>query len=334
MSNNNQVNYRTAGVDIDAGNKFVEMIKPLVKSTNRIGVDNNFGGFGALFDIKKCNFSDPVLVSATDGVGTKLKLAILADKHDTIGIDLVAMSVNDLVVQGAQPLFFLDYFSCSKLDIKKAKDIVKGIAEGCKMANCALIGGETAEMPGIYHNKDYDLAGFAVGAVERDEILPKLTQSGDVIIGIKSSGLHSNGFSLARYIIDKNNINYNLKAFDDKTILDHLLTPTKIYVNSCLKLMKDINVKAFAHITGGGIYENMSRVIAKNLEIRLEKVNFKRPEIFNFLQKEGNICNDEMIRTFNCGIGMVAIINKQDVDKTCKILQDCGEDCLVIGQLN
>ena len=333
MSNNKSINYQTAGVDIDAGNKFVEMIKPLVKSTRRKGFDSDIGGFGGLFDIKKCNFKDPILVSATDGVGTKLKLAILATKHDTIGIDLVAMSVNDLVVLGAKPLFFLDYFACSKLDPLKAKEIVKGVVDGCKLANCALIGGETAEMPGIYNNNDYDLAGFAVGAVERDKILPKQTCSGDVILGIKSSGLHSNGFSLARYIIDNKGIDYNIKLSNNKSLIDQLLEPTKIYVKTCLELSTNLDVKAFAHITGGGLSENISRVISKNISIKLDLNNFKRPEIFNFLQDKGEVVEQEMIKTFNCGIGMAVIIDKRFIDKAREIINNCGEESVIIGEL-
>ncbi len=221
------LNYKQAGVDIDAGNELVNRIKPFAKATKRLGVASELGGFGALFDLKKCNFKDPVLVSSTDGVGTKLKVAIEVNKHDTIGIDLVAMSVNDLLAQGGEPLFFLDYFACSKLDVDIASDVIKGIADGCKLANCALIGGETAEMPGMYKSGDYDLAGFAVGAVERDQILPRATSKGDVLIGLKSSGLHSNGYSLARFVLEKNNIKFSDKVFGDKTIGETLLTPTK-----------------------------------------------------------------------------------------------------------
>lgn len=333
MSQDDSLNYKSAGVDIDAGNNFVEMIKPLAKATMRVGSDSSLGGFGALFDLKKCDYQDPILVSATDGVGTKLKVAIAADKHETIGIDLVAMSVNDLVVQGAEPLFFLDYFACSKLEAVRAKDVVAGIAQGCKLAGCALIGGETAEMPGIYNGQDYDLAGFAVGAVERTEILPKATQKDDVLIGLKSNGLHSNGFSLARHILDSKSISYEEKAFDDKTLSQHLLEPTKIYVKSCLKALKTNKVKALAHITGGGIYENLERVIAKNLQADIDFSSFKRPEIFNFLQKSGNVEEAEMLRTFNCGIGMILVVEAGNVDEVQQILSDAGEETNVIGKL-
>lgn len=333
MSKDNSFNYKSAGVDIDAGNQLVDLIKPYAKSTARVGVEPNLGGFGALFDIKKCGFKDPILVSATDGVGTKLKVAIAVDKSDDIGIDLVAMSVNDLVVQGAQPLFFLDYYACSKLDPNHAANIIKGIAKGCQIAGCALIGGETAEMPGIYSGKDYDLAGFAVGAVERDGILPTTTHEGDVLIGMKSSGLHSNGFSLVRYIIENKGLSYHDKVIDDKFLYEYLLEPTRIYVKSCLEIAKTNKIKAFAHITGGGIYENINRVISDNLSIKLDLNSFQRPEIFNFLQKEGNIEDSEMIRTFNCGVGMVAIVAAKDVEEIRQILTNLGEEVFVIGKL-
>ncbi len=333
MSNNESLNYKSAGVDIDAGNKLVDMIKPLAKATSRIGANSELGGFGSLFDLKKCNFKDPILVSATDGVGTKLKIALAENKHDTIGIDLVAMSVNDLVVQGAEPLFFLDYFACSKLDTKLAQQVIKGIADGCKLAGCALVGGETAEMPGIYSNDDYDLAGFAVGCVERDEILPKQTNSSDVLIGLKSSGIHSNGFSLVRHILAKKNIDFNFN-FNGQKLVEVLLEPTKIYVKSCLQTISTGKVKALAHITGGGLYENLQRVIDKNLKIKIDLASFERPEIFKFLQKEGNIAESEMIRTFNCGIGMIAVAAKQDCDEILQKFKENGEEAFIIGQLN
>ncbi len=333
MSKNESLSYKSAGVDIDAGNKLVDLIKPLAKATARIGANSDLGGFGSLFDLKKCNFKDPILVSATDGVGTKLKIAIEAQNHDTIGIDLVAMSVNDLVVQGAEPLFFLDYFSCSKLDPNHAQNIIKGIAQGCKLAGCALVGGETAEMPGIYDNNDYDLAGFAVGAVERGEILPKSTKSSDILIGLKSSGVHSNGFSLVRHILDKKNISLN-SPFENKTLADALLIPTKIYVKSCLNAAKTNKIKAFSHITGGGIYENLQRVISANLTPHIDFDSFDRPEIFKFLQSQGKISEAEMIRTFNCGIGMVAIIDKNDADEILENLTASGEEAMIIGNLS
>lgn len=326
------LNYKEAGVDIDAGNELVNRIKPFAKATRRIGADSDLGGFGALFDLKKCNFKDPVLVSSTDGVGTKLKLAIEANKHDTIGIDLVAMSVNDLVVQGAEPLFFLDYFACSKLDVEVASSVIKGIADGCKLAGCALIGGETAEMPQMYQDGDYDLAGFSVGAVERDLILPRPTNAGDVLIGLKSSGVHSNGYSLVRHIIKKANAKLSDK-FLDKTLGDVLLAPTKIYVKSCLNVIKTGKIKALSHITGGGLTENLPRVLSKNTAPKIDYNSWKLPEVFAWLQKSGNVLDEEMHRTFNCGIGMVLICDKKDADEMLEMLNKSGEEAIIIGQL-
>ena len=327
------LSYKQAGVDIDAGNALIDRIKPFAKATKRTGADSDLGGFGALFDLKKCNFRDPVLVSSTDGVGTKLKVAIDSNKHDTIGIDLVAMSVNDLVVQGAEPLFFLDYFACSKLDVEVASSVIKGISDGCRLAGCALIGGETAEMPGMYQKGDYDLAGFAVGAVERDEILPKETHAGDVLIGLKSSGLHSNGYSLARFIFQQNNIKFSDQYEAEKTVGELLLTPTKIYVKSCLVAIKTKKVKALSHITGGGLTENLPRVLSKNVTPKIDYNSWTRPEIFDYLQKLGNVTQEEMHRTFNCGIGMVLVVDKNDVLEVQNILQKAGEEVFVIGEL-
>jgi phosphoribosylformylglycinamidine cyclo-ligase len=327
------LNYKQAGVDIDAGNELVNRIKPFAKATSRVGANSDLGGFGALFDLKKCNFKDPVLVSSTDGVGTKLKVAIDVDKHDTIGIDLVAMSVNDLVVQGAEPLFFLDYFACSKLDVEVASQVVKGIADGCKLAGCALIGGETAEMPGMYKAGDYDLAGFAVGAVERDQILPRPTNAGDILIGLKSSGVHSNGYSLARFILEKNSVNFSDKFSGEKTVGEALLTPTKIYVKSCLEAIKTGKVKALSHITGGGLTENLPRVLSKNVTPKIDYKSWIRPEIFDYLQKLGNVTDEEMHRTFNCGIGMVLVVAKGDENEVKAILEKAGEEVFVIGEL-
>ncbi len=324
------ITYKDSGVDVDKGNKLVDLIKPLAKSTARIGSNPDLGGFGGLFDLKSCNYKDPVLVSATDGVGTKLKIAIEQNIHDTVGIDLVAMSVNDLIVQGAQPLFFLDYFACSKLDNNVASKVIEGIAEGCKQANCALIGGETAEMPGMYQENDYDLAGFAVGAVERDQILPKETKSGDILIGLESSGMHSNGFSLARYILSKNNISLS-SNFNQKTLAQELLTPTKIYVKSCLKALETNKIKALSHITGGGLIENLARVINKNLQIDVDINSIKLPEIFEFLQKTGNISTEEMFKTFNCGIGMVIVCDPSDVNQIIDLLKEHNPK--IIGKL-
>ncbi len=327
------LNYKQSGVDIDAGNDLVNRIKPFAKSTKRLGADSDLGGFGALFDLKKCNFKDPVLVSSTDGVGTKLKVAIEVGKHDTIGIDLVAMSVNDLVVQGAEPLFFLDYFACSKLDVEVASQVIKGIAEGCKQAGCALIGGETAEMPGMYAAGDYDLAGFAVGAVERDKILPRETKAGDVLIGLASSGVHSNGYSLARFILQKNSVKFSDKVFGEKTAGEALLAPTKIYVKSCLKAIETNKIKALAHITGGGLTENLPRVLSKNVTPKIDYNSWLRPEIFNYLQKLGNVSDEEMHRTFNCGVGMVLVVEKGCEDEILQILKAQNEEAFIIGQL-
>ncbi|MFZ9180854.1 MAG: phosphoribosylformylglycinamidine cyclo-ligase [Rickettsiales bacterium] len=327
------LNYKNSGVDIDAGNELVNKIKPFAKSTIRTGCNADLGGFGALFDLAKCNFKDPVLVSSTDGVGTKLRIAIDTNIHDTIGIDLVAMSVNDLVVQGAEPLFFLDYFACSKLDVEIASKVIKSIAEGCKIAGCSLIGGETAEMPSMYHQGDYDLAGFAVGAVERQEILPKTTQKGDVLIGLSSSGLHSNGYSLARNILKTNNLNFFDKFCENKSLGQELLTPTKIYVKSCLTAIKTNKIKALAHITGGGLTENLPRVLSDNLQAKIEYKSWNRPEIFNFLQKLGKIDDAEMHRTFNCGIGMVAVVSKNDADAIVETFNNNNETAQIIGEL-
>lgn len=326
------ITYKKSGVDINAGNQLVQLIKPLAKSTAIAGADSNLGGFGGLFDLKARNFKDPILVSATDGVGTKLKLAYELGIHDTIGIDLVAMSVNDLVVQGATPLFFLDYFSTSKLDVTIAKEVIAGIAKGCKEAGCALIGGETAEMPGIYQEGEYDLAGFSVGAVERSEILPRPTIKGDVLIGLKSSGLHSNGFSLARYILKEKNISLSDK-FLDKTIGEVLLEPTKIYVKSCLSAIKTKKVKALSHITGGGLIENLPRIHGQDLKAKINYDSWQMPEIFKFLQSQGNVADSEMHLTFNCGIGMVIIVAKNDVDEVTNMLQQNNEEPIIIGEL-
>jgi phosphoribosylformylglycinamidine cyclo-ligase len=326
-------NYKDAGVDISAGNELVNRIKPFAKSTIRAGADSDLGGFGALFDLAKCNYKDPILVSATDGVGTKLQIAKDLNKHDTIGIDLVAMCVNDLIVQGAQPLFFLDYFASSKLSLDIASDVIKGIANGCKMANCALIGGETAEMPGLYAKGDYDLAGFTVGAVERDNILPKNVSNGDIILGLKSSGIHSNGFSLVRHILKEKNINLNYKLSNGQILGDALIEPTKIYVKSCLAAIELGKVKALAHITGGGLIENIPRVLPKNLYANINYSAWQLPELFKFLQDEGNIQDSEMRRTFNCGIGMILIVDKNDVAQVKNKLAEFEQEALEIGTI-
>lgn len=327
------LSYKQSGVDIDAGNQLVNTIKPLAKATARLGSNPDLGGFGALFDLKKCNFKDPVLVSSTDGVGTKLRVAIECGWHETIGIDLVAMSVNDLVVQGAEPLFFLDYFACSKLDVEVATKVISGIAKGCKIAGCALIGGETAEMPGMYNSGDYDLAGFAVGAVEREAILPKTTKAGDVLLGLASSGLHSNGYSLARFILQNKGLGFSSLAFENQTIGEALLVPTKIYVQTCLAAFRTNKIKALAHITGGGLVENLPRILSPNLSTKIDYDSWPRPEIFNFLQKLGNISDNEMHRTFNCGIGMVVVVDKNDADEIKNLLTNQGEEVHLIGEL-
>jgi phosphoribosylformylglycinamidine cyclo-ligase len=328
------IDYKKAGVDIDKGNQFVTNIKNLVKGTAREGSNPDIGGFGGLFDLQKCGFKNPILVSCNDGVGTKVKLTQKLNKYDTIGIDLVAMSVNDLVVQNAEPLFFLDYFSCGKLDLEIGQEIIKGITDGCKQANCALIGGETAEMPAIYKSGDYDLAGFCVGAAEKEDILPKNNIiSGDVILGMASNGIHSNGFSLINKIISDQNIDLNQDFGDNQTIGTALLKETKIYVKSCLAAAKTDKIKAFAHITGGGMIENIMRIIPENLNIEIDFSAWDRPEIFQFLQETANIAEEEMRRVFNCGIGMVAICKEEDISEISDILIKEGEKVTKIGQV-
>jgi phosphoribosylformylglycinamidine cyclo-ligase len=306
--------YAAAGVDIAAGNELVNRIKPFVKATKRPGADADIGGFGGLFDLKRTGFKDPILVSTTDGVGTKLKIAIEMDKHDTIGQDLVAMCVNDLVVQGAEPLFFLDYFATGKLKLGVAEAVIKGIAQACKDSNCALTGGETAEMPGMYGVGEYDLAGFSVGAVERDNIFPKLDQikAGDVLLGLPSSGVHSNGYSLVRHLLTKNGLKFQDKYRPDpsKTVGEVLLEPTRLYVKEVLELTKEPGVKGFAHITGGGLLENVPRVLPEGLKAEFSYKQSDFPVLFKWLQELGNIDEKEMLRTFNCGIGMVIVVDK------------------------
>lgn len=326
--------YAAAGVDIDAGNALVEAIKPLAKATARKGADGGLGGFGALFDLKAAGSRDPILVSTTDGVGTKLKIAIEAGRHDTVGIDLVAMCVNDLIVQGAEPLFFLDYFATGKLDIETAKAVIKGIADGCKQAGCALSGGETAEMPGMYAAGDYDLAGFAVGAVERDQILPrKDIAAGDVVLGLASSGVHSNGFSLVRKIVAQEKLSLHAPAPYDpsRTLGESLLTPTRIYVAPVLQALKRGLIKGLAHITGGGLLENIPRVLPDELGVRLDVKKWQAPPVFRWLAQAGGIDPLEMARTFNCGIGMIVITAPGDATETKKILADSGENVFVVG---
>ncbi|MDR3450122.1 MAG: phosphoribosylformylglycinamidine cyclo-ligase [Alphaproteobacteria bacterium] len=326
--------YAEAGVDIDAGNALVDAIKPMAKATARIGADAGLGGFGALFDLKAAGFKDPILVSTTDGVGTKLKVAIDANKHDTVGIDLVAMCVNDLIVQGAEPLLFLDYFATGKLDVAAASEVIKGIAEGCKQAGCALVGGETAEMPGMYGKGDYDLAGFAVGAVERDRVLPRQDiVAGDIVLGLASSGVHSNGFSLVRKLVAQEKLSYDQPApFDPAQKLSAaLLTPTRIYVRAMLQAIKADAVKAMAHITGGGLLENIPRVLPKGIGVRLDAKSWQAPPVFRWMAQAGNIDAHEMARTFNCGIGMAIIVSPDKVEQATQILTGAGEKVYRIG---
>ncbi len=330
--------YVEAGVDIDAGNALVEAIKPLAKATARPGSDAGLGGFGALFDLKAAGYRDPILVSTTDGVGTKLKIAIETGKHDTVGIDLVAMCVNDLIVQGAEPLLFLDYFATGKLDVAAAKEVIAGIAAGCTQAGCVLAGGETAEMPGMYGAGDYDLAGFAVGAVERGAALPQNNiAEGDVVLGLASSGVHSNGFSLVRKIAEKEKLDWKSPApFDtSRSLGEALLEPTRIYVKSpgSRRRFKTGQVKALAHITGGGLLENIPRVLPEGFGVRLKAKSWQAPPVFRWLAKAGNIEVHEMARTFNCGIGMIVVVAAAHTDGVTKILTDCGEKVFRIGEM-
>jgi len=327
------LSYRDAGVDIDAGNALIDRIKPLSKATNRAGVLGGLGGFGALFEIPLDRFNKPVLVSGTDGVGTKLKLAMQMNKHDTIGIDLVAMCVNDLIVQGAEPLFFLDYYATGKLDVNAATDVVKGISDGCIQAGCALTGGETAEMPGMYQNNDYDLAGFCVGIVDKDKVIDGTqVKAGDKLLGLASSGPHSNGYSLIRKIIEKHNSDLN-QAFDNRTLGQALLEPTRIYVKSILKLIEKIDIHAISHITGGGLLENIPRVLPDNCSAKIAKSSWQLPQVFNWLQEHGNIEQTEMYRTFNCGIGLVVAIAAEDEELAISELQNLGETVYRLGQI-
>lgn len=331
------LSYRDAGVDIDAGNRLVDLIKPLTRATARAGADGTIGGFGGVFDLKAAGYRDPLLVAATDGVGTKLKLAIDAGKHDTIGIDLVAMSVNDLVVQGAEPLLFLDYYACGALNPEQARDVVAGIAAGCKEAGCALIGGETAEMPGLYASEDYDLAGFALGAVERDRLLPRSdVAAGDIILGIPSSGVHSNGFSLVRRVIADAGISLSAPApFDlSKTLGEAMLTPTKIYVKATLAALNATpGIKALAHITGGGLTENVPRVLPKGTAARIALDQVPVLPVFRWLAQTGGIDEREMLRTFNCGIGFVVVADAKRAEIVAGEFTKAGEQVVRLGEV-
>ena len=331
-SSSKGLSYRDAGVDIDAGDALVEAIKPFAKRTMREGVLAGIGGFGALFEVSK-KFREPVLVSGTDGVGTKLKLAFHLNRHDTVGIDLVAMSVNDILVQGAEPLFFLDYFACGRLDVATATDVIKGIAAGCEQAGCALIGGETAEMPSMYPDGEYDLAGFAVGAVEKSKIIDgKKIQPGDVVLGLASSGAHSNGYSLVRKIIEVAKPDLHAD-FHGRPLADVLLAPTRIYVKPLLALMEKVDVHGMVHITGGGLVENIPRVLQPNLTAVLHKDAWTLSPLFEWLQKHGGVADDEMHRVFNCGIGMTVIVSAAQADQAQAELQRLGETVFRIGEI-
>ena len=329
--------YAEAGVSIDAGNALVEAIKPLAKSTRRPGADASLGGFGALFDLKACGYVDPLIVATTDGVGTKLKIAIDTGLHDTVGIDLVAMCVNDLLAQGAEPLMFLDYYATSKLEVEVAARVVAGIAEGCRQAACALVGGETAEMPGMYGKGDYDLAGFTVGAVERDGVLPRYDSQkpGDVLIGLASSGPHSNGYSLIRRIVERSGVAFDAPAPFEAgvTLAEALMRPTRIYVRQTLPLIKSGVISAVAHITGGGLIENPPRVIREGLVARFDWNAWTLPPVFSWLQAAGGVDDHEMRRTFNCGVGLMLATAPKDVDTVLAALLNAGEDAFVIGEL-
>ena len=336
ITSRNERTYKQAGVDIDAGNALVEAIKPLAKSTARPGSDAGLGGFGGFFDPRAAGYDDPLLVAANDGVGTKLKIAIAAGIHDTVGIDLVAMCVNDLIVQGAEPLFFLDYFATGKLEVEAATDVVAGIAEGCRQAGCALIGGETAEMPGLYAGGDYDLAGFAVGAVERDQVITGAeVAAGDLLLGIASNGLHSNGFSLVRRIVEDLGLSYGQPApFDrGKSLGAALLAPTRIYVKPCLAAIGSGGVRALSHITGGGFLENIPRVLPEHLAAVIPGTQWPVPPVFRWLSREGGIEDREMIRTFNCGIGMVLAVAPDQADSVTEILTAQGESVHRLGHI-
>ena len=328
------LSYRDAGVDIDAGNSLIERIKPHAKRTSRPGVLGGLGGFGAMFELPLDRYRQPVLVSGTDGVGTKLKLALEMGKHDTIGIDLVAMCVNDLIVGGAEPLFFLDYYATGKLNVDTASEVIKGIADGCLQAGCALSGGETAEMPGMYEGEDYDLAGFCVGVVEKDRIIDgSKVQPGDVLIGIASSGPHSNGYSLVRKVLEVSGAKLS-DPFDGRTLGEVLLEPTRIYVKPLLALIDKVEVHALAHITGGGLPENLPRVLPEHCQALIEGRSWSRPPIFNWLQEQGKIADSEMYRTFNCGIGMVVVVPADQAEQTIEILLAAGEHAGRIGSIH
>ena len=333
MTDRAPVTYREAGVDIDAGEELVERIKPHVRRSMRREVLGGIGGFGALFEVPIDRYRKPVLVSGTDGVGTKLRLAIDTRRHDTVGIDLVAMCVNDVVVQGAEPLFFLDYFASGKLDVGVGERLIAGIVEGCVQAGCALVGGETAEMPGMYHGDDYDLAGFCVGVVDKDAIIDGTrTAAGDVVLGLPSSGPHSNGFSMIRRILKVSGANLE-QPLDGVALVDRLMAPTRIYVKPLLSLIRDVPVHGLSHITGGGLVDNIPRVVPDGLEVILERKAWREEPIFEWLQTEGRVADEEMYRVFNCGIGMTVHVAAATADKAIALLRAAGQEALVIGEI-
>ena len=328
------ISYKDAGVDIDAGNALVDRIKGVVKQTRRPEVMGGLGGFGALCALPQ-KYREPILVSGTDGVGTKLRLAMDLKRHDTIGIDLVAMCVNDLIVQGAEPLFFLDYYATGKLDVDTAASVITGIAEGCKQSGCALVGGETAEMPGMYHGDDYDVAGFCVGVVEKSEIIDgSKVGEGDVLIALAASGPHSNGYSLVRKILEVSKTDPLTTQLAGKPLADHLLAPTKIYVKSILQLLENIEVHAIAHITGGGFWENIPRVLPQGTQADIDESSWQWPDVFNWLQQAGNVSRYEMYRTFNCGVGMIIALPAENADNAIAQLNATGEVAWKIGKIS
>jgi len=332
-TNKQSISYKDAGVDIDAGNALVEAIKPIAKATTRPEVPSSLGGFGALFELDMTKYKNPILVSGTDGVGTKLRLAIDSGKHDKVGIDLVAMCVNDLIVQGAEPLFFLDYYATGKLKLDVATDVVKGIGEGCLQSGCALIGGETAEMPGMYPDGDYDLAGFCVGIVEKADLINgSKVKAGDVMLGLASTGPHSNGYSLIRKILEVNDADLQMDI-DGQPLIDALMAPTKIYVKSVLELMKSVDIHAVSHITGGGLLENLPRVMPENTLANIDTNSWQRPAVFDWIQQAGNVTYEEMHRTLNCGIGLVVVVDEANQQKAIDILTAAGETVSVIGKI-
>ncbi|MEM8773781.1 MAG: phosphoribosylformylglycinamidine cyclo-ligase [Pseudomonadota bacterium] len=330
----NGITYADAGVDIDAGNALVDRIKPAAKRTNRTGVMSGLGGFGAMFDVKAAGYDDPILVAATDGVGTKLRIAIDTGNVGGVGIDLVAMCVNDLVCQGAEPLFFLDYFATGKLEMQSAAQVIEGIAEGCVRAGCALIGGETAEMPGMYEAGDFDLAGFSVGAMERDASLPSGVSEGDVLLGLASDGVHSNGYSLVRKLVEMSGLGWDADCpWGEGTLGEALLTPTRLYVRPALAAIREGGVHALAHITGGGLSENIPRVLPDGMAAHVDLNTVSLPPVFRWLMEQGGIESAEMLKTFNCGIGMVLVLQEDKADATAKLLQEQGETVFTLGHV-